>query len=1106
MRVPRGKAAIGLRYALAPACIGAAVLLRASPLGAFFYPTEPFILGVLAAAWFGGAGPGVFAALLSSVTVPQLVPLTQLPSTEYRLLWGFFDWPRFIPLGLTGAAVGWGTNSLRRAQQALRERGRELSKIRDELEKAVAERTAHLDASEERYERVMLAAEAGFWDWDVPADEFHVSPKLLQMTDFPAGTRFAGRADFMSRAPFDPDDRAKWEHAVKQIFASGGSRLAMEIRTLHGGETRWALLSGMCVRDAAGKVVRWTGSATDVTARKRAEDALRESQERYERVMLASGAGIWDWDVVKDEFYVSPRFLEMAGLPADTRYSGREDFMQRGPLHPEDREKWKQAVRQLFASGGSRLSMELRSIIKGEIRWRRLEGICFRDASGRVVRWTGSTTDISERKQAEEALRRSEERFALALAASNDGIWDWDIVTDQQLFSGRAQRVLGLEPGPTVRPRSDWQALREFHPEDAPLRLAALERHLAGESPVYEGEWRVRPVGGNAGKKADREYRWIHIRGVCVRDADGRPIRMVGSLTDIDGRKRMEAALRHSQERYGLAIEATEDGHFDVDLDTNELFSSERMNQIYGFAPGTRFQDRDDYLTRFRFYENDADTYHAAIRAAEVQGGPERYEFEYRILRPSGEMRWLRTRGKVTRDAEGRARRRTGVVADITEAKLAREALLRSQERYALAMEAAADGHTDWNLVTGEFYISPRLLGILGYPPGTTFADRADWVRRFPFHPDDRKRWEAAIAAHFAGTEAKFKIDLRIVVDGKTRWVAFTFIATRDATGKPVRWTGTITDINDAKRDLATVLDAIPGMVALLTPTSEVDVVNNELMAYLGKPLDEIKQWGTNGIVLPEDVPRAAAALRQAMSTGQPYEMELRIRRFDGAYRWNQTRGLPFRDSSGAIVRWYAMVSDIDERKRAEEGLRESEERYALAVAGSDDGVWDIDFVARRVFLSARARELAGLPPGPETVPFDEFVTMLPLHPDDVARRQAAMQAHLTGEAPAYSGEFRLRQLDGVYRWRRIHGICVRDANGGRCGWRAPSATSTRAGAPRRRCACRRSAIRWRWTEQARAFSIGTSGTIGCSTRAGRRSFSASRPARCGGHGANGRR
>ena len=116
-----------------------------------------------------------------------------------------------------------------------------LRRAHGELEQQIAQRTAALELSEERYERAMLAAEAGFWDWDVRADDFYVSPKLLQMTDFAPGTRFAGRADFMARAPFHPEDRAKWERSVKELFASGGTRLAMEIRSIHGAETRWAL-------------------------------------------------------------------------------------------------------------------------------------------------------------------------------------------------------------------------------------------------------------------------------------------------------------------------------------------------------------------------------------------------------------------------------------------------------------------------------------------------------------------------------------------------------------------------------------------------------------------------------------------------------------------------------------------------------------------------------------------------------------------------------------------------------------------------------------------------------------------------------------------------
>src|SRR5262249_30278592 len=103
-----------------------------------------------------------------------------------------------------------------------------------------------LRESEQRYERAMPAAEAGFWDWDVPADRFHVSPKLVEMAGMAPETKFAARADFMSRAGFYPEDRLKWEQVVKELFASDKSRVAMELRHIRDGETRWVHLSGLC--------------------------------------------------------------------------------------------------------------------------------------------------------------------------------------------------------------------------------------------------------------------------------------------------------------------------------------------------------------------------------------------------------------------------------------------------------------------------------------------------------------------------------------------------------------------------------------------------------------------------------------------------------------------------------------------------------------------------------------------------------------------------------------------------------------------------------------------------------------------------------------------
>ena len=149
----------------------------------------------------------------------------------------------------------------------------------------------------------------------------------------------------------------------------------------------------------------------------------------------------------------------------------------------------------------------------------------------------------SQLAQANESLRRSEERFSLAIAGSSDGIWDWDILTGEMFFSERAQVLNGLEPGLTVRQRSEWRTMWKLHPDDVESQSRAIDDYVAGRAPAYDGEWRVRQLDGS--------YRWVRGRGLCVRDETGRATRMIGAISDIHARKCAEEALRISEQRYG---------------------------------------------------------------------------------------------------------------------------------------------------------------------------------------------------------------------------------------------------------------------------------------------------------------------------------------------------------------------------------------------------------------------------------------------------------------------------------------------------------------------------------------------------------------------------
>lgn len=227
------------------------------------------------------------------------------------------------------------------------------------------------------------------------------------------------------------------------------------------------------------------------------------------------------------------------------------------------------------------------------------------------------------------------------------------------------------------------------------------------------------------------------------------------------------------------------------------------------------------------------------------------------------------------------------------------------------------------------------------------------------------------------------------------------------------------------ERESRVIVDTIPGLVAILTAAGEVDVVNHELVEYCGQPLDAMKQWGTNGTVHPDDLPRIVPVFVQAIAAADPYDFEARIRRFDGVYRWCLVRGLPFRDTSGRVLRWYVVLTDIEERKRGEDALAASEHQFRLLVETIPALVWrgtpegDLDYLNGRAvkYLGHTEESLAG----------GRWLELV--HPD---HRDATVQRWLDAVASGapYEDVYQLRRADGQYRWIQSVGEPLRDAEG----------------------------------------------------------------------------
>jgi formate hydrogenlyase transcriptional activator len=218
---------------------------------------------------------------------------------------------------------------------------------------------------------------------------------------------------------------------------------------------------------------------------------------------------------------------------------------------------------------------------------------------------------------------------------------------------------------------------------------------------------------------------------------------------------------------------------------------------------------------------------------------------------------------------------------------------------------------------------------------GLSAEEGQGWGWTTTIHPEDSEElidmWRDRIASKkTAEGEARIRR-----FDGEYRWFICRSEPLVDEQGNVVRWYGTATDIEDRKRaedrlrsseqNFRLIVNSMPGFVCTLTASGEIEFVNNQTLEYLGKPLDELKNWALSDAVYHDDLPEVIATLKTSIETGEPSDVELRLRRADGIYRWFLLRRLPQRDNHGPIIRWYTLLTDIEERKRAEDKIRRSE-------------------------------------------------------------------------------------------------------------------------------------------------------------------------------------
>lgn len=759
-------------------------------------------------------------------------------------------------------------------------------------------------------------------------------------------------------------------------------------------------LSVSPIKNEAGEIIGASKIARDITERKRAEEALRETQAILSLSMQSSRMGFWTLDLATDTVWWSEELEEIFGLEKGAFGGSEKSFFDF--VHEDDREDCWSEIRQAMDERRD-YTIEFRFYhADGSLRWMEGRGKAVYSEKGEPVRLYGIGIDITGRKRAEEALHESEERFAKAFNSSPL------VLTITELKTGKL-----IEVNDTFVNATGYTREETIGKTTAELGLWINSTDREEELGAVQTKGEIRDLEYRFRMRDGREI--TGLLSAELLEIRGEPCALT-VIQDITERKKAEEI----SDRYRLLSQRARDIILFLRPDGKIIDANRVAVETYGYT-------QDELLAKslkdLRAPETLPEL--AGQLTAANKGG---IQFESVHVRKDG-SRFPVEVSSVGADIGGE-RLLMSIVRDITERRKNEEIVRQSMKQLAFVTDIAPVyiAHCSRNL-TFKF-VNKAYSERFGLKPedciGRPFAEIMG--------EDAVESLMPYIETVLSGQPVEFELKLPYSNIGE-RYMHCSYAPEFDESGAVVGWVAAITDISERRKmeeavraseqQLRQMADAMPQVVWIAHSDGRVSYYNNRVSEFFGVEKNAEGGWGWQPGVHEEDLPSTIREWRKAVKNKTAYAKEHRIRMRDGTYRWHLSRAVPVLDAGGEIVKWYGTATDIHDIKQTEEALRESEKRFRTMANSAPMLVWigGTDKLAtyfNQTWLDFTGRTMEEeLGEGwTEGVYKDDYENYLKTY-------RTAFDAREDFET-----EFRLRRFDGEYRWILVKGVPLFTHNG----------------------------------------------------------------------------